>query len=256
MTKEIHRPFIRSGADYAELLHATYPEIKKANPSAQVLFGGLASAWGDSLLYFDAVYGYWNTVLGRSRPFDIFAVHPYPNEVYGPNPAYLTAPPELSIGERTIVDRFFRNMAEEDDSFKKGWVTEVGWNSSLGSGNEPTCQGPFLTTEQDQARFLKPAFDTLLDVRFWNNPDRPAIERVFWFQFMDQGIEDPCVTLAANAPFVKVYPNSGDLLPTGQGVDWWFGLFQGDKKTPKDVFYHFRAYPNEPQWVYLPIVIR
>ena len=248
-------PFIRP-ADYAELLHATYPEMKKANPSAQVLFGGLAGAWNGSLLYFNAVYEHWNRALGRSRPFDIFAVHPYPNEVYGPDPAYLTAPPELEVGERTIVDRFFKSMAGQDDGFKKGWVTEVGWNSSLGSGNEPTCQWPFLTTEQDQARFLKPAFDTLLDVRFWNNPDRQAIERVFWFQFMDQGIENPCVTLAANAPFVKVYPNSSDLLPAGQGVDWWFGLFQGDKKTPKDVFYHFRAYPNEPQWIFIPLVIR
>ena len=41
---------------YAPLLNDTSQAIKSANSQAQIVFGGLASAWEDSSLYFQQVY--------------------------------------------------------------------------------------------------------------------------------------------------------------------------------------------------------
>lgn len=117
---------------YAPLLDDTYQAINAANPQAQVLFGGLASAWGDSNLYFNQVYD--NSP--GTRQFDYFAVHPYANETYGPNPEiYMYA--DLLPGEVTIVDKFMNTMSTHTQGNKHVWVTEVGWNSAKDLPNRP-----------------------------------------------------------------------------------------------------------------------
>ncbi|MCL4861153.1 MAG: hypothetical protein KJZ93_17175, partial [Caldilineaceae bacterium] len=110
-------------------------------------------------------------------------------------------------------------------------VTEVGWNSAGQSRNRPGCYNPVLVQEAEQARYLTAMFDILFnDVPFWGQPGTRAVEKVFWYQYMDVGALDPCPPARATAP------------PAAR--DWWFGLYQGDKVTPKLGWCAFAAWPQ------------
>ena len=214
-------------ARYAPLLNDTYQAIKRANPTTRVIFGGLASAWKDSYDYLSAVYQELDEKLGGARPFDYLAVHPYPRKKEGPNPAvYLYA--DRPFGYATIVDKFLQLMTDHGDSDKTIWVTEVGWNSSQRSNNRPSCLAAILVPETQQANYLKPLLDILFtEVSLWNQPDTHAVDKVFWYQYMDVGVANPCH-----------YRKS----PGNQ--DWWFGLYRGDKVTAKPIWCAYQAYPD------------
>lgn len=101
-------------------------------------------------------------------------------------------------------------------------------------------------------------FDILFnEVDMWGSPGTPAIDKVVWYQYMDTGIDDPCTLLrSANG---HVYVSSLDVVTEG-AVDWWFGLYRGDKKTPKKTWCAYLAYPLTceeffSQHIYLPLVI-
>jgi hypothetical protein len=217
-------------AHYAQLLQRTDGAIKRANPRAQVLFGGLASAWNDSYDYLDAVYAELDGNLQGARPFDHLALHPYPRKGEGPDPmVYMFA--DQALGYRTIVDKFLRLMADHGDGDKSIWITEIGWNSARQGHNPPTCFTPVLVQEGEQARYLKAMFDILFtDVPLWGQPGTRAVEKVFWYQYMDVGTLDPC---GPARPGVALLPK-----------DWWFGLYRGDKVTPKPGWCAFAAYPQ------------
>ncbi|RIK36253.1 MAG: hypothetical protein DCC55_27870 [Chloroflexi bacterium] len=221
-------------ARYAHLLDQTSTSIKAVAPHVQVLFGGLASAWHDSYDYLRAVYHELDTNLDGARPFDALAVHPYPRKGEGPDPAiYMFA--DQRWGYETILDKFLELMAEHGDGQKPVWVTEIGWNSARQSRNRPTCFNAVLVQESDQARYLTTMFDILFhDVPLWGQSGTRAVEKVFWYQYMDVGTLDPCA-----------YGSGAHLLPK----DWWFGLYRGDKVTPKPGWCAFVAYPQPCQEV-------
>lgn len=235
---------------YAPLLDDTYQAIKQANPQAKVLFGGLASAWDDSNDYFAQMY---STVAGV-RQFDYFAVHPYANEIYGPNPEiymYANLPPTND----TIVDKFMETMSDHTQGNKHLWITEVGWNSSKGLPDRPICHDPVLVTEAEQAAYLKPMFDTLFnEVTLWSQMTL-AVEKVIWYQYMDVRVNpSPCDQNQASSshayvPVENMTANEADTL-------WLWGLYRSDKVTPKPVQCAFLAYPNDCQQVFLPMVLK
>lgn len=247
LAAELGGAFVRPDL-YAQLLDETYQAIKQANSQAQVLFGGLASAWGDSNDYFAQVYGFAGV-----RQFDYFAVHPYANDTYGPNPEiYMYA--NLLPGEVTIVDKFMRTMSSQSQGNKHVWITEVGWNSSKGLPNRPVCHDPVLVTEAEQAAYLKPMFNTLFnEVTLWNQATL-AVEKVVWYQYMDIGIGDPCTQ--GQATTSRTYVPLGEMNATQGDVTWLFGLYRSDKVTPKPVQCAFLAYPNDCQQVFLPTALK
>jgi hypothetical protein len=214
---------------YARLLTQTAASIRATEPGAQVLFGGLASAWYDSHDYLRAVYHELDTNLGRARPFDVLAVHPYPRKGEGPDPSvYMFA--EQRLGYATILDKFLATMAEHGDGDKAIWVTEIGWNSARQSRNRPLCFHAVLVQEGEQAHYLTTMFDILFnEVSLWGQPGARAVAKVFWYQYMDVGTVDPCAFGNAARPLAK---------------DWWFGLYRGDKVTPKLGWCAFVAYPQ------------
>ena len=119
-------------------------------------------------------------------------------------------------------------MTDHDDSDKTVWVTEVGWNSALRSNNRPSCLAAILVPEAQQANYLKPLLDILFtEVTLWNKPGTHAVDKVFWYQYMDVGVANPCH-----------YRRS----PGNQ--DWWFGLYRGDKVTAKPIWCAYQAYPD------------
>ncbi|MCI0558932.1 MAG: hypothetical protein MN733_10585 [Nitrososphaera sp.] len=229
---------------YAPLLNDTYLAIKEDNPNAQVLFGGLASAWDDSHDYLVQVYEQFNTVLGGVRPFDRFAIHPYPRPQEGPNPGIYMYSVD-NPAHVTILDKFLERMYLNNDGNKKLWITEVGWNSSKDLPNRPECHDPVLVYESEQAAYLTPMFDILFnEVTLWNNPNTLAVEKVFWYQYMDVRISpDPCATPEANTSGHIYVPFGNMLVGTSGDKLWLYGLYRSDKVTPKPVMCAFLAYP-------------
>lgn len=224
---------------YATLLQHCYGAIKRVNPQAQVIFGGLASAWPDSHAYLAAVYAAWQS--GGLHPFDLLALHPYPRKREGPDPAiFFRAEPE----QKTILDKFLQLMAEQGDGHKRIWITELGFNSAKTSSNRPRCLAGVLVDESQQATYAVASLDILFQqITLWAEPTTPAVEKVFWYQYMDVGALDPC------------WPRSirGGHPPK----DWWFGLYRGDKVTPKPVWCAFTAYPlpcGADPAIYLPVI--
>ena len=112
------------GAEYARLLAAAYPAVKRGNPSATVLLGGLiylyegivtdaATFLGDAFTY-DPDLGRW---------FDVLALHPYAH--YPPQ-----ATPEQDDGHEQPVGQMVsrtRALLDYYGAPKPVWVTELGW---------------------------------------------------------------------------------------------------------------------------------
>lgn len=243
---------------YAPFLQETYQAIKNANANAQVLFGGLGSAWNDSRDYLVDVYGEWNS----AGHFDYFAVHPYFDDTHGLDPAvYMHSDP----GYDTILDKFMETMHGRGDGSKKTWITEVGWNSAQGHP-DVGCKWNVVITAQEQATFLKIGFDILFnEVDLWATPWIRAVNKAIWYQYMDIGqrYDDVCWAGMAGGMGWKGYVPAAMSRVVGAGqatsnpdVPWWFGLYHGDKKTPKPSQCAFMAYPGECRQVFLPVVLK
>ncbi|NJM39648.1 MAG: hypothetical protein HC853_02185 [Anaerolineae bacterium] len=242
---------------YASLLKTASDAIKAANPDAKVLFGGLASAWNDSHTYFTRVLFELREIQQVALPFDIMAIHPYPDGARGLKDArdprnYLYAFDSPMIPGETIIDRFVRAMEGNGTNQIDIWITELGWNSSKGTVGRPTCQEPVLVTEREQGPFIKAGFDVLL-----NNVYKKAVKKLFVYQYMDVGSSNVCVLhqishMTRNNPTTLNNPNDRDVV-----YDWLFGLYRSDKHTAKPSECWFRVYPAScppDRSVYLPMV--
>jgi len=145
----------RYGAEYAQMLCAVYPEIKKANPSARVLIGGLAYEWfhEDGGPFERAFLG---DVLaaGGGSCFDVMAFHAYPT-----NGARWSAWGNGLIGKANYLRITYPALAD-----KPMVVTEAGVNS------EPPA------TPETQADWVVKVFAQAMAARldaltWWTWPD-------------------------------------------------------------------------------------
>ena len=112
------------GAEYARLLAAAYPAVKRGNPKATVLLGGLFYHYEgivtDAITFLSDAFTY-NPELGRW--FDVLALHPYAH--YPPE-----ASPEQDDGREQPIGQMIARMRAELAYYgaaKPVWVTEVGW---------------------------------------------------------------------------------------------------------------------------------
>ncbi len=240
---------------YAPLLTESYNTIKAANPEAQVLFGGLGSAWDDAHDYFVDVYGR----LATPRPFDIFALHPY----YTDTVSITVDPMDYMHHESpTILEKFLRTLADGGDWEKKFWITEVGWNSAKGDP-AAACRGAHtLVSQYEQATYLTSSFDILFtEVIDLATGTTPMVEKVFWYQHAD-----------SNAARAEACPpgftRSGGSISTlslrpladEDAVPWNYGLYRydGDRGQwrAKPAQCAFQRYPRACAWLFLPVVLK
>lgn len=137
-------------AAYTDLLKTAFLAIKKVDPTAIVVSGGLATtgngsntAYGD----LDFLQGMYNA--GAKGYFNALGSHPY---AYGRAPNY-TSTDGLSF-DRVVAQH--RVMAANDDADTPIWITEAGWvlqtNWDLG---EHAAVG---VTEEQQAEYLAGAY--------------------------------------------------------------------------------------------------
>jgi hypothetical protein len=128
-------------ARYAQMLAGSYAAIKKANPQATVLIGGLSIHD-----YNDAGMAFLNTVVtdsGGKLNFDVLSIHPYmPDRM-----------PE-STDPNTVVQNFpyrldmsYKWLQAHGASDKEIWITEDGYSTCTGCGT-------LGVSEVEQARRL------------------------------------------------------------------------------------------------------
>lgn len=149
-------------SDYAALLRQTSSAIKAADPSAEVILGGM---WGPRSsrkgvltvkAYLKRLYG----VAGIQDSFDAIALHPY-------------APTSRqSVDQVESVRRLVKSFGDPDVGL---WVTELGWAAAGPKGH------PYVKGRHGQARLLSRTLRTL---------ERRArsfrLEAVFWYSWRDK----------------------------------------------------------------------
>ncbi len=154
--------------EFVELLAAGYRGVKRGNPSALVVTGGLASTGVniegvamDDVRYLDAMYRYRDGMIRDY--FDGLGVHPY-----GYNNAPNDTPDNYTSSSTSFKDHwsfFFRRfeqhwevLRKHGDTGKGVWLTEMGWTTH---NLHPEFAFGADISEQDQARYLVEAYQLL-----------------------------------------------------------------------------------------------
>ena len=159
---------------YIQLLRAGYEGAHAADPSCNVLNGGLADVYwkpseGDLITAVQRLYdpdGDGNAKDGGRPFFDTLNLHIYP-------PGLDTTGNLDPYWYRDRLEAITRVMDRYGDADKKIWITETGYGSmperatSLPEGSLP------LIGEQDQAQAVPFIYETLAAY--------PQVERVFWW---------------------------------------------------------------------------
>ncbi len=141
--------------EYAQLLAVAYQSVKRADPSAQVLFAGLAlnDSPRENPRFFQEVLA--DPSYPGTRSFDIANIH-----VYGP----------LSEAQRRLAGtRATLEQAGVGD--RPIWVTETGYSDDPGYQQVPEFKGP-----QGQVEYLRTVVPYLL---------QQGAAKVFWYQLYD-----------------------------------------------------------------------
>jgi hypothetical protein len=190
-------------AAYTQLLQATYPVVKAADPSATVVLGGLtgndyeflegvyrAGAKG----YFDAVGVHTDTACNKLSPYDFLR----------------------GAGNRLIADSFlaYREvhavmLANGDD--KPIWMTELSWRTTNATCSEGAWAGQTAAgvSEEQQATYLKQAYHCLAE--------DPYVQVALWFPLLDEGAVTSGLLRAngshkASFAAMRAYAREGDSL--------------------------------------------
>jgi hypothetical protein len=152
-----------SAKAYSKLLKATSAQVRKAQPGADIILGGMFgtpggggarshTAWG----FLGQLYG----VRGIKSSFDAVALHPYSKGLHG---------------VKYQLDKLRRAMRHHGDSKTKTWITELGWGSDAKHVNNP-----LVKTVKGQRKLLVRSFRMLnKHRRSWR------IRGVTWFSWRD-----------------------------------------------------------------------
>jgi hypothetical protein len=158
---------------YAQLLEATYPVVKAAEPNATVVLGGLT---GNDYQFLEGVYQ-----AGAKGSFDAVGVHT-------DTACDKLSPYEFLRGEgnRLIPDSFlaYREvhavmLANGDD--KPIWMTELSWRTTNATCAEGAWAGKTAAgvSEEQQATYLRQAYHCLAE--------DPYVQVALWFPLLDEG---------------------------------------------------------------------
>ena len=155
-----HPYFWPSGVNataYTDLLRAGSAAVRRANPAAKVVLGGLTAS--DSA-YMTALYA-----AGAGPMFDIAAIHPYTGG-NAPGQCWLDSTGVKSKDAFCGIEAVRDVMVAKGDSAKPLWLTEFGWSSTTAT---------YGVTEALQATYLTEAFAWLAT--------RPYVTNAYWYGF-------------------------------------------------------------------------
>jgi hypothetical protein len=147
--------------EYFALLIATHETIRAADPTAQVVLGGMAGTGvnpgGGGYLQdlYDA---------GAAPYFDVISIHPYSHPMFGAEPV------------RSVVESVRTVLNQNGDPATPIWVTEIGWSDAENAWGAPTASQDMI------ARFLTGIYSTPMDA-----------DIIFWYNFRDIFADSPDV---------------------------------------------------------------
>jgi hypothetical protein len=176
-------------AAYTKMLQTAYTAVKRIDPDALVISGGLATTGeGSSTAYGDLAFLQGMYDAGAKGYFDALGSHPY---AYGHAPDDLD-PDGLSLSR--VVEQH-EIMQANGDGDTPIWITEVGWvletNWDLGEhtaiGVNQKQQAEYLTRAYSKAEqewpFVKALF--LFNLDFSTVPWYPAPEPMRWYSILN-----------------------------------------------------------------------
>ncbi|HXF04639.1 MAG TPA: alpha/beta hydrolase fold domain-containing protein [Blastocatellia bacterium] len=145
-----------TAAQYAELLAVTYDAIKRANPDAKVVLGGLALGGPPQQLNRNFLTEILNDArYPAARYFDIMNFHHYGSREEA----------------RQRMDDVRAALRQAGASNKPIWITETGYSSDPSQQNDPNYRGL-----EGQAEWLRDMIPYLLEL---------GAEKVFWYRLYD-----------------------------------------------------------------------
>ncbi|MGA2006549.1 MAG: Ig-like domain-containing protein [Solirubrobacteraceae bacterium] len=156
-------------AQYADLLKATYPAIKSADPAATVIVGAndptfLTELYADGAGgYFDAVAVHTDTACNITSPY-----------VYEYNKNTTTINQYFFLGFNAI----HQLMVANGDGAKPIYMTEIGWASTSAECDTGAWAGQKLggVSEATQATYLQEAYHCLAQ------PQYSYVKAAMWFE--------------------------------------------------------------------------
>lgn len=158
-------------ADYGKLVKASSATIKRIDPGAKIVLGGLFARPIEATYNKQPPQAYFATdfltKMYRSTPgikskFDAVALHPYTGNF-------------KQVGTR--IEEVREVLRKSGDASKKMWLTELGWSSGppASDGSNSFAKGP-----AGQARELRGAFRLLKQ-----NAAKWKIQGLYWFSVDD-----------------------------------------------------------------------
>ncbi|HEV2785125.1 MAG TPA: cellulase family glycosylhydrolase [Solirubrobacteraceae bacterium] len=139
---------------YARLLKAAAPAVRAADPSAKVLFAGLAY---NDYPYLEHAYA---AVPDLGDHFDVMATHPYTKS--GQSPAIVDRAPDGRMTTTSFLAfEEVRDVMRAHGDDKPIWLTEMGWST-----NSQVLHPLGGVSEAVQAAHLALAFELLQDIPY------------------------------------------------------------------------------------------
>jgi polysaccharide biosynthesis protein PslG len=146
-----HASFWPSGpnpAEYVQMLRATYPAIKAADPSSTVLGGALSQ---NDYRFLAGVYA-----AGGGNYFDAVSTHSYP--AAGPDSCWNDSSGHRATDAFCSIEEIRNTMVANGDAGKQVWLDEFGWSTC--SNSFADCYGVGVS-EAQQASYITAAFQKL-----------------------------------------------------------------------------------------------
>jgi hypothetical protein len=155
-----------NAGQYANLLKDSYAAVKAADPTAKVVFGGLAR--NDHQFVTDA----YNAVPNLGSYYDVMATHPYPDWSLNGAPDQTLRNSDGRLGMQSFNGyREVRQVMLGHGDDKPIWFTEFGWSTWSG-GVSPATQAAYTTLAMkcvEQDPYVQIAFLYNLRNNYWAN---------------------------------------------------------------------------------------
>jgi hypothetical protein len=212
-------------AAYAQLLKATYPAVKAADPKAAVVLGGLT---GNDFAFLEGVYQ-----AGGKGSFDAVGVHTDTAcNVLSPY-RFLRSPDHRLIEDSFLAYREVHATMLANGDNSPIWMTEASWRTTSATCSEGAFAGqkPQGVSDAAQATYLSQAYHCLAQ--------NPYVQVALWFPIIDEGAVVSGLVRANGSrkpsfASMRAYIHNGDKLKEACGV------FTGPKITVAEPSNHLR----------------
>ena len=160
-------------AAYTELLKATYPVVKGADPGAAVVLGGLT---GNDYTFLEGVYA-----AGGKGSFDAVGVHTDTACNINSPSTFLRGMDGRMIPDSFLAYREVHDVMLANGDDKPIWMTEMSWRTTGATCDEGAFAGqkPEGVSDEQQAAYLSQAYHCLAQ--------DPYVQVALWFTMQDEG---------------------------------------------------------------------